>query len=215
MKKIGKYVMICLLLSTTQFIYGQGTSSNSTQMKQGENGSHANPADMLKTELNLTVAQYEAVKKIMMEAKAARDQNEVTYKNDEGAKNKGQKAIRENANAKIIALLDANQKTKFLALQAEKKEEHKAKENPEERSNKKAAELTTQLGLSAMQTTKVKEALKIGFTKIDEIKVKYKDNEEAAKEQVKPVKKEMERTILSLLTEAQKVKYKAYLEKKK
>ena len=32
---------------------------------------------------------------------------------------------------------------------------------------------------------------------------------------VKPVKKEMERTILSLLTEAQKVKYKAYLEKKK
>ena len=66
-----------------------------------------------------------------------------------------------------------------------------------------------------MQTTKVKEALKIGFTKIDEIKVKYKDDEEAAKEQVKPVKKEMERTILSLLTEAQKVKYKAYLEKKK
>ena len=215
MKKTGKYIMFCLLLSATHFIYAQGTSSNSTQMKQGESGSHANPADRLKTELNLTAAQYEAVKKIMMEAKVARDQNEVTYKNDEGAKNKGQKAIRENADAKIMALLDANQKTKFLALQAEKKEEHKTKENPEERSNKKAAELTTQLGLSAIQTAKVKEVLKTGFTKIDEIKVKYKDNEEAAKEEVKPVKKEMERTILSLLTEAQKVKYKAYLEKKK
>jgi len=215
MKKTGKYIMLCLLLSATQFIYAQGASSNSTQMKQGENGSHANPADRLKTELNLTAAQYDAVKKIMMEAKAAREKNEVTFKNEEGAKNKGQKTIRENADAKIMALLDANQKTKFLALQAEKKEEHKAKENPEERSNKKAAELTIQLGLSAIQTAKVKEVLKTGFTKIDEIKVKYKDNEEAAKEEVKPVKKEMERTILSLLTEAQKVKYKAYLEKKK
>ena len=215
MKNTRKFLMLSLVLLSTQFIYAQGADSNQGEMKPGEKGVHQNPAEKLKSELNLTPVQFESVKKIMIDTKAARDKNESTYANDENAKMKGQKAIRDQADEKILAILDPAQRTKFLVLKAEKKEEHKAKENPEERANKKAAELTTKLSLSANQTAKVKEVFKIGFTKIDGIKAKHKDNEEAAKEEIKPVKKEMERTILSLLTEAQKVKYKEYLDKKK
>jgi len=99
-------------------------------------------------------------------------------------------------------------------MKAEKKEEHKASMTPIEVAGKKTADLTAKLSLDAQQSAKVNEIFKVGLTKIDAIRLKYKDNQDAAKEEIKPIRKEMERSILALLTEPQKIKYKESQEKK-
>jgi Spy/CpxP family protein refolding chaperone len=189
-------------------------AQTTTEVKQGKTEAHENPADKLKSELKLTPSQYESVKKVFVEAKAARQKNEETYKNDQGTLQKVNKEVRDETEAKIMAILDPVQKANYLSMKEKKKEEHRS-ESSRDKAIKKTGELNAALKLTPEQAAKINEIFVNGFTKIDVAKAKYKEDEEAAKAEIKPIRKEMEKNILLVLTNEQKVAYKEYKEKKK
>ena len=210
MKKSIKTIFLFILFFVSQGMFAQ----TSNEGKQNKSEGHENPADKLKSELKLTPSQYESVKKVFMDAKAERQKNEETYKNDQGTLQKLNKELREQTDNKILAILDPVQKANYLAMKEQKKEEHRS-ESSRDRAIKKTGELTAALTLTPEQAVKINELLVNSFTKIDVIKAKYKGDDEAAKAEIKPIKKEMEKNILLILTDAQKVKYKEYKENKK
>lgn len=210
MKKTTLIFTLLILFFMSNGIIAQTT----TEVKQGKTEAHENPADKLKAELKLTSSQYESVKKIFVEAKAARQKNEETYKNDQGTLQKVNKEVRDETEAKIMAILDPVQKANYLSMKEKKKEEHRS-ESSRDKAIKKTGELNAALKLTPEQAAKINEIFMNGFTKIDVAKAKYKEDEEAAKAEIKPIRKEMEKNILSVLTNEQKVAYKEYKEKKK
>jgi Spy/CpxP family protein refolding chaperone len=210
MKKTTLIFTLLILFFISNGIKAQTT----TEVKQGKTEAHENPADKLKSELKLTSSQYESVKKVFVEAKAARQKNEETYKNDQGTLQKVNKEVRDETEAKIMAILDPVQKANYLSMKEKKKEEHRS-ESSRDKAIKKTGELNAALKLTPEQAAKINEIFVNGFTKIDVAKAKYKEDEEAAKAEIKPIKKEMEKNILSVLTNEQKVAYKEYKEKKK
>jgi Spy/CpxP family protein refolding chaperone len=210
MKKTTLIFTLLILIFISNGIKAQTT----TEVKQGKTEAHENPADKLKSELKLTSSQYESVKKVFVEAKAARQKNEETYKNDQGTLQKVNKEVRDETEAKIMAILDPVQKANYLSMKEKKKEEHRS-ESSRDKAIKKTGELNAALKLTPEQAAKINEIFVNGFTKIDVAKAKYKEDEEAAKAEIKPIKKEMEKNILSVLTNEQKVAYKEYKEKKK
>jgi hypothetical protein len=113
-----------------------------------------------------------------------------------------------------MAILDPVQKANYLSMKEKKKEEHRS-ESSRDKAIKKTGELNAALKLTPEQAAKINEIFVNGFTKIDVAKAKYKEDEEAAKAEIKPIKKEMEKNILLVLTNEQKVAYKEYKEKKK
>lgn len=210
MKKTTLIFTLLILFFVSNGIIAQTT----TEVKQGKTEAHENPADKLKSELKLTPSQYESVKKVFVEAKAARQKNEETYKNDQGTLQKVNKEVRDETEAKIMAILDPVQKANYLSMKEKKKEEHRS-ESSRDKAIKKTGELNAALKLTPEQAAKINEIFVNGFTKIDVAKAKYKEDEEAAKAEIKPIKKEMEKNILLVLTNEQKVAYKEYKEKKK
>jgi len=210
MKKTTVIFTLLILFFISNGIIAQTT----TEVKQGKTEAHENPADKLKSELKLTPSQYESVKKVFVEAKAARQKNEETYKNDQGTLQKVNKEVRDETEAKIMAILDPVQKANYLSMKEKKKEEHRS-ESSRDKAIKKTGELNAALKLTPEQAAKINEIFVNGFTKIDVAKAKYKEDEEAAKAEIKPIKKEMEKNILLVLTNEQKVAYKEYKEKKK
>ena len=210
MKKTTLIFTLLILFFMSNGIIAQTT----TEVKQGKTEAHENPADKLKSELKLTPSQYESVKKVFVEAKAARQKNEETYKNDQGTLQKVNKEVRDETEAKIMAILDPVQKANYLSMKEKKKEEHRS-ESSRDKAIKKTGELNAALKLTPEQAAKINEIFVNGFTKIDVAKAKYKEDEEAAKAEIKPIRKEMEKNILLVLTNEQKVAYKEYKEKKK
>jgi len=210
MKKTTLIFTLLILFFMSNGIIAQTT----TEVKQGKTEAHENPADKLKSELKLTPSQYESVKKVFVEAKAARQKNEETYKNDQGTLQKVNKELREQTETKILAILDPVQKANYLSMKEKKKEEHRS-ESSRDTAIKKTGELNAALKLTPEQAAKINEIFVNGFTKIDVAKAKYKEDEEAAKAEIKPIRKEMEKNILLVLTNEQKVAYKEYKEKKK
>lgn len=210
MKKTTLIFTLLILFFMSNGIIAQTT----TEVKQGKTEAHENPADKLKSELKLTPSQYESVKKVFVEAKAARQKNEETYKNDQGTLQKVNKELREQTETKIMAILDPVQKANYLSMKEKKKEEHRS-ESSRDKAIKKTGELNAALKLTPEQAAKINEIFVNGFTKIDVAKAKYKEDEEAAKAEIKPIRKEMEKNILLVLTNEQKVAYKEYKEKKK
>jgi len=210
MKKTTVIFTLLILFFISNGIIAQTT----TEVKQGKTEARENPADKLKSELKLTPSQYESVKKVFVEAKAARQKNEETYKNDQGTLQKVNKEVRDETEAKIMAILDPVQKANYLSMKEKKKEEHRS-ESSRDKAIKKTGELNAALKLTPEQAAKINEIFVNGFTKIDVAKAKYKEDEEAAKAEIKPIKKEMEKNILLVLTNEQKVTYKEYKEKKK
>lgn len=208
-----KTTAICALLIL--FFMSNGVKAQtSNEGKQSKTEAHQSPADKMKSELKLTQSQYESVKKVFVEAKAARQKNEETYKNDQGTLQKVNKELRDQTETKIMAILDPVQKANYLAMKEQKKEERRS-ESSRDKAIKKTGELTAALKLLPEQAAKINEIFVNGFTKIDVAKAKYKEDEEAAKAEIKPIKKEMEKNILLILTAEQKVAYKEYKEKKK
>lgn len=208
-----KTTAICALLIL--FFMSNGViAQTSNEGKQSKTEAHQSPADKMKSELKLTQSQYESVKKVFVEAKAARQKNEETYKNDQGTLQKVNKELRDQTETKIMAILDPVQKANYLAMKEQKKEERRS-ESSRDKAIKKTGELTAALKLLPEQAAKINEIFVNGFTKIDVAKAKYKEDEEAAKAEIKPIKKEMEKNILLILTAEQKVAYKEYKEKKK
>ncbi len=208
-----KTTAICALLIL--FFMSNGViAQTSNEGKQSKTEAHQSPADKMKSELKLTQSQYESVKKVFVEAKAARQKNEETYKNDQGTLQKVNKELRDQTETKIMAILDPVQKANYLSMKEKKKEEHRS-ESSRDKAIKKTGELNAALKLTPEQAAKINEIFVNGFTKIDVAKAKYKEDEEAAKAEIKPIKKEMEKNILLILTAEQKVAYKEYKEKKK
>jgi hypothetical protein len=122
MKKTTLIFTLLILFFISNGIKAQTT----TEVKQGKTEAHENPADKLKSELKLTSSQYESVKKVFVEAKAARQKNEETYKNDQGTLQKVNKEVRDETEAKIMAILDPVQKANYLSMKEKKKEEHRS-----------------------------------------------------------------------------------------
>ena len=210
MKKTTLIFTVFVLLFISNGIIAQTT----TEVKKDKTEAHENPADKLKAELKLTPSQYESVKKVFVEAKAARQKNEETYKNDQSTLQKVNKELRDETDSKIMAILDPVQKANYLSMKEKKKEEHRS-ESSRDKAIKKTGELNAALKLTPEQAAKINEILLNSFTKIDVAKAKYKEDEEAAKAEIKPIKKEMEKNILLVLTNEQKIAYKEYKENKK
>lgn len=160
-----------------------------------------------KTKLGLSTTQYENIKKIMQEAKTAKKANETKYASDKKALMEANKTLRKSTDGKIEAQLTDKQKAIYQQLKEEKHAENEPK-SIAERVQHKTDEMTTELGLSADQSSKVKAILTEYMPKIQAIKDQYKTDEETAKAKIQPIRKEMNSKIAAVLTEAQKAKLK-------
>lgn len=199
MKLVVKIFMVLLLFSTTSMLKAQEASVE-------------NQLETYKQKLNLSASQYENVKKILSEAKAARKANETKYANDKKALMDANRTVRQNADMKIEALLDAKQKEIYTQLKQEKKEQHQ-QSNVQDKVEKRTADLTAKLGLSPDQSSKVKAVFSEYLPKIQAIKSQYASDEASAKAKMQPIRKEMNSKLMSILTEEQKQKYKAIKDK--
>jgi hypothetical protein len=203
MKSLSRIFMV-LFLSVA--MVGVSNAQGSSQESQLE---------MYKTKLNLTTAQYDAIKKILADAKATRKANETKYASDKNAMMQANKTLRQATDAKVLAQLDEKQKAIYQQLKEEKKAEHMEHKGEGNEANmgaqkiqERTNELTTKLGLSADQTAKAKAIYSEYLPKIQAIRAQYKSDEATMKSKVQPLRKEMNAKIMSILTDAQKAKLK-------
>lgn len=104
----------------------------------------------------------------------------------------------------------------IVAISASAKDSTKVKMNPEQKANKQADRLKTELSLSDDQRNKTYSAILDRINKVDAIKAKYKDsaNKKGMGKEMQSVKTEFDNTLATFLTGEQMTKYKE-LEKKK
>ena len=92
----------------------------------------------------------------------------------------------------------------------------KPKKNAEQRATMYVKELTTELGLTADQSSKIKAVQLESLTKIDMIKAKATDaDKKASKKEAKAVSDAANASIKAVLTDEQKAKFDAWVEAKK
>ena len=92
----------------------------------------------------------------------------------------------------------------------------KPKKNAEQRATMYVKELTTELGLTADQSSKIKAVQLESLTKIDTIKAKATDaDKKASKKEAKAVSDAANASIKAVLTDEQKAKFDAWVEAKK
>ena len=92
----------------------------------------------------------------------------------------------------------------------------KPKKNAEQRATMYVKELTTELGLTADQSSKIKAVQLESLTKIDAIKAKATDaDKKASKKEAKAVSDAANASIKAVLTDEQKAKFDAWVEAKK
>jgi Spy/CpxP family protein refolding chaperone len=92
----------------------------------------------------------------------------------------------------------------------------KPKKNAEQRATMYVKELTTELGLTADQSSKIKAVQLESLTKIDTIKAKATDaDKKASKKEAKVVSDAANASIKAVLTDEQKAKFDAWVEAKK
>ena len=92
----------------------------------------------------------------------------------------------------------------------------KPKKNAEQRATMYVKELTTELGLTADQSSKIKAVQLESLTKIDTIKAKATDaDKKASKKEAKAVSDAANASIKDVLTDEQKAKFDAWVEAKK
>jgi protein CpxP len=92
----------------------------------------------------------------------------------------------------------------------------KPKKNAEQRATMYVKELTTELGLTADQSSKIKAVQLESLTKIDTIKAKATDaDKKAGKKEAKAVTDAASASIKAVLTDEQKAKFDAWVEAKK
>ena len=92
----------------------------------------------------------------------------------------------------------------------------KPKKNAEQRATMYVKELTTELGLTADQSSKIKAVQLESLTKIDTIKAKATDGDKkAGRKEAKAVSDASNASIKAVLTDEQKAKFDAWVEAKK
>ena len=104
----------------------------------------------------------------------------------------------------------------IVAVSASAKDSTRVKMTPEQKANKQADRLKTELSLSDDQRNKTYSAILDRIHKVDAIKAKYKDsaNRKGMGKEIQSVKSEFDNTLATFLTGEQMTKYKE-LEKKK
>ncbi|MEI6312243.1 MAG: hypothetical protein WCP57_08300 [Bacteroidota bacterium] len=195
MKSISKIVLI--LIISFSFVANSFAQEKSMESKLEE----------YKIKLSLSASQYENIKKILEESKTTKKANETKYASDKKALMEANKTLRKSTEGKIEAQLTDKQKAIYQQLKEEKHAENEPK-TINERIQHKTDEMTTQLGLSVEQSSKVKAIFTEYMPKIQAIKDQYKTDEETAKAKIQPIRKEMNSKIAAVLTDAQKAKLK-------
>ena len=161
----------------------------------------------LTADLNLDKKQQEQVKQLLAERRAKAEKFRDARKDKKGTKptdaekeafKKQMKAENEASDAKMKAILTADQFTKWTALKKENKDkrQHHRKEDhktPQERNQAHLQKLTTDLNLNADQQKKVSELLSERSTKMAMLKKSRKDTGvKPTDEERKAMKKQME-----------------------
>ena len=91
-----------------------------------------------------------------------------------------------------------------------------SKKTTEQRAEQYVKELTTELSLTADQSSKIKAVQLESLTKLDTIKAKAVDGDKkAGKKEAKAVNEAASETIKAILTDEQKPKFDAWLEARK
>ena len=86
----------------------------------------------------------------------------------------------------------------------------KAPKTSEERATKAAQKLTTELNLSADQTTKVKDLIKARIEAVQAVKAKYTEAQKIERrKEIKPIRQKFRTDLEAILTPEQKTKWEA------
>jgi Spy/CpxP family protein refolding chaperone len=92
----------------------------------------------------------------------------------------------------------------------------KPKKTPEQRATMYVKELTTELSLTADQSSKIKAVQLESLTKLDTLKAKASaGDKKAGKKEAKATTEAANASIKAILTDAQKAKFDAWVEAKK
>lgn len=84
----------------------------------------------------------------------------------------------------------------------------KTPKSSEEKATKAAQKLTTELGLSAEQTAKVKDLIKTRIDAVNAVKAKYTDTQKKERHQeLKPIRQKFRTDFEAILTADQKTKW--------
>lgn len=157
----------------------------------------------LTSDLNLDTKQQEQVKQLIAERSAKAEKFRTDRKNsktkptdaEREAFKKQMKADKEANDAKMKAILNADQYTKWTALKKEHKGHHRKGDfkTPQERDQAHLQKLTTDLSLSADQQKQVSELLSDRSTKMAMLKKSRRDSDvKPTDAERKAMKKQME-----------------------
>jgi Spy/CpxP family protein refolding chaperone len=198
-----KQVILIVALTMSTLVYAQ---------HKGSGHHHDKLSDKMKTELSLNDTQYAAIKSI--EEKYGKQHTSLrkdsTKAKDE--KFKAMKALRDEKQKEIDAVLTPDQKSKWVAYQQaqmQKRNEHmqKAGERYEEK-------MKTDLSLSNEQFDKVKAANKTFIEKLSQLRKEGQPDADR-KSAVKEIREEHESSMKSILTPEQYSKWNAHKQEMK
>ncbi|WP_343696984.1 hypothetical protein [Flavobacterium sp.] len=202
MKKLFIAVLLFVgIVSFAQDVNQKPTSNQKEKLTpEQRNEKHL---QKLTSDLNLDTKQQEQVKQLIAERSAKAEKFRADRKNsktkptdaEREAFKKQMKADKEANDAKMKAILNADQYTKWTALKKEHKGHHRKGDfkTPQERDQAHLQKLTTDLSLSADQQKQVSELLSDRSTKMAMLKKSRRDSDvKPTDAERKAIKKQIE-----------------------
>jgi Spy/CpxP family protein refolding chaperone len=192
-------VLVTAIMMISSVIFAQ------TKDKHQRNG--ARQAEKFKSELSLDATQYASIKdinkkygahfaKLRLDSTTGRNEKHTLIRN-----------LRDDKEKEIVALLTADQKTKYEKLKAVRAE--KRNERMQARSEKHHAQMVKELSLTNDQSVKMKNAHKAFREKAKLLREESRSGKEANKEEFRKLRKDHVSTLQSILTPDQFSKWKA------